>query len=66
MCVKKSNIEGEKVNLRSKLDFLLEKFPIAVHFYWGNSPVNFKGQTPGGKVSLLSPVVDTPMPEGNA
>ena len=35
---KKSNIERERVNVRSEPDF-----------YWGNSPVNFMGQNPGGE-----------------
>ena len=35
---KKSNIVRERVNVSSEPDF-----------YWGNSPVNFKGQNPGGE-----------------
>ena len=50
--VKKSNFELERVNVRPELAF-----------YWGDSPVNLKVQNPDGKVSPLSPVVDTPMDE---
>ena len=35
---KKKYIEPERVNLKSEPDF-----------YWGNSPVNFKGENPGGE-----------------
>ena len=38
LCIKKSNIERERVNVRSQPDF-----------YWGNFPVNFKAQNPGGE-----------------
>ena len=46
---KKSNFERERVNVRSEPDF-----------YWENSLVNFMGQNLAGKVSPLSPVMDTP------
>ena len=49
MSTQKSNIERERVNLRSE-----------PYFYWGNSSVNFKGQNHGGKSFPTFPVVDTP------
>ena len=39
-----SNIEREKANVRSEPDF-----------YWGESPVNFKGQNPGGESFSIFP-----------
>ena len=53
--VKKSNIELQSVNIRRELAF-----------YWGNSTVNIRVQTPGGKASPLSLVVDTPMYDSQA
>ena len=43
--------------------FLLGTFPSNFEIYWGNSPVNFKGQNPGGESFPLSQwwSVDTPM-----
>ena len=45
----KSNIERERVNVRSEPDFYWGNVSSEPDFYWGNSKVNFKGQNPGGE-----------------